>query len=62
MDYKNMIDANSLSSVLGVSRRHVYRLVAAGEIPAIKVGGVMRFDAKEVIAKLKANTTQQGSK
>lgn len=61
MDCKNMIDANSLSSVLGVSRRHVYRLVAAGEIPAVKVGGVMRFDASEVIAKLKA-TTQQGAK
>jgi excisionase family DNA binding protein len=43
-----LIDAETLSQVLGVSLRHVRRLVTERRIPFVKVGGLVRFDLIEV--------------
>jgi excisionase family DNA binding protein len=45
-----LIDIVMLSEVLGVSERHVRRLVADRRIPFVKVGHYVRFDHADVIA------------
>ena len=45
-----LIDIVLLSEVLGVSERHVRRLVAERRIPFVKVGHYVRFDPADVIA------------
>jgi excisionase family DNA binding protein len=46
------VDADSLASLLEVSRETVYRLARTGGIPSIRVGRVWRFYPSEVRAKL----------
>jgi excisionase family DNA binding protein len=44
----NLIDIPTLADWLGISVRHVRRLVAEKRIPYIKVGYFIRFDAVQI--------------
>lgn len=37
-----------VATLLNVSERHVYKLVQSGEIPHVKIGKAVRFDAKDI--------------
>jgi len=39
-----LMDINSVAAALGVSRRHIQRLVSERRIPFLKVGRFVRFD------------------
>jgi excisionase family DNA binding protein len=39
-----LMDIDAVASVLGVTRRHVQRLVAERRIPFLRVGRFIRFD------------------
>jgi excisionase family DNA binding protein len=39
-----LLDIDTVASILGVTRRHVQRLVAERRIPFLKVGRFIRFD------------------
>ena len=43
-----LLDVHEASSFLGISPRGLYRLVAANEIPAYRVGRQLRFDEAEL--------------
>ena len=45
---RRLIDINEVASVLGVTVRHVRRLVLERRIPYVKWGGLLRFDAAAV--------------
>ena len=49
-DIPTLIDIPTLTARLGISVRHVRRLIAEGRIPHHKVGGLIRFDPAEIIA------------
>lgn len=44
MDYLNV---RELQEMLGISRQTIYRWIDKG-LPVIKVGGLVRFDAKDI--------------
>jgi excisionase family DNA binding protein len=44
----NLIDIPTLAGWLGISVRHVRRLVTEKRIPYIKVGYFVRFDAEQI--------------
>lgn len=46
----HMIDATTLATHLGVTVRTIRRKVADGEIPYIRLGGIIRFDLAEITA------------
>ena len=37
-----------IAELLNVSQRHIYKLVAENQIPHVKIGGSVRFDAKDI--------------
>jgi excisionase family DNA binding protein len=39
-----LLDIDAVAAVLGVTRRHVQRLVAERRIPFLKIGRFVRFD------------------
>jgi excisionase family DNA binding protein len=43
-----LMDMGALADMLGVTRRHVQRLVSERRIPYLKVGRFIRFDPAEV--------------
>ncbi len=44
-----LINIQTLAELLGVSRRHIYRLVDAGKIPRpVKLGGVVRWNGTDI--------------
>ena len=43
-----MLDADAAALALGVTRRHVQRLVAERRIPFLKIGRFVRFDPAEL--------------
>jgi excisionase family DNA binding protein len=43
-----LLDIEQLAELLGVSERHVRRLVAERRIPVIKWGHFLRFDPNEI--------------
>lgn len=47
---RRLIDIDEVASLLGVTVRHVRRLVAERRIPYVKWGGLLRFDAAAVNA------------
>lgn len=49
-DRPHLIDINEVSTWLGVSVRHVRRLVFEDRIPFIKWGHLLRFDPAEIDA------------
>ncbi len=40
---KRFMTIRDLADELGISRRHAYRLVQAGAVPAARVGGVLKI-------------------
>ena len=53
-----LIDVKDLSQMLSVSERTIYDLVRDGEIPYVKVGRLIRFDATSVMAYLTVSPKQ----
>ncbi len=51
-----LLTTRQATELLQVSRFTLYRLVEAGEIPALRVGGQLRFDRAEILDHLRANT------
>lgn len=47
-DLPRLLDAPAVAEHLGISQRHVKRLVADRRIPYVKVGGLVRFDPADV--------------
>ena len=48
------VNAKTLSEILGVSYRHIYRMKDAGKIPQpIEIGKCLRWDLDEVLEALK---------
>ncbi len=45
-----LLGIDELAAHLGTSSRHVRRLIAAGRVPYLKVGGYVRFDPNEIAA------------
>ncbi len=43
-----LLDADAVALALGVTRRHVQRLVAERRIPFLKIGRFVRFDPAEL--------------
>jgi excisionase family DNA binding protein len=43
-----LLDADAVAQALGVTRRHVQRLVSERRIPFLKVGRFVRFDPAEL--------------
>ena len=50
-----LLTVNELAELLKISRNKVVLMARRGEIPAISVGGKLRFDAEEIEKWLKAN-------
>ncbi|MFH1441404.1 MAG: helix-turn-helix domain-containing protein [Candidatus Omnitrophota bacterium] len=49
-----LIDIEELAAYLKLKKQTIYNWLSAGKISGIKVGGVWRFDRKEVDAWLKS--------
>ena len=47
-DLPTLIDINMVASHLGVSVRHIRRLIDERRIPFVKVGKFVRFDVDEI--------------
>lgn len=43
-----LLDVGAVADALGITRRHVQRLVAERRIPFLKVGRFVRFDQNEI--------------
>lgn len=43
-----LMDLQTVARRLGTTERHLRRLVAERRIPHVKVGGLLRFDAREI--------------
>jgi len=48
-----LVNARQLAKPLGICKSTVYRLVRDGKIPAIRLGGVLRFDVARVAEALR---------
>ena len=49
-DRSRLVDINGLVEYLGVTKRHIRRLVAEGRIPYVKWGSILHFDLDEIDA------------
>lgn len=45
---QQLITASQLATVLACSKQTVYQRAADNEIPHVKIGGLVRFDAEEI--------------
>jgi excisionase family DNA binding protein len=50
-------DANDVARYLKVSRSWVYHRAEAGQLPCIRVGGLLRFDPAAIRASARGETT-----
>jgi excisionase family DNA binding protein len=46
----HLLTIDQLAEQLGITTRHVLRLVAARRVPYVKVGWLVRFDRDEIAA------------
>lgn len=46
---RGLADANTVASFLAMPRNEVYKLVAAGELPAVRVGRRIRFRPDDIL-------------
>ena len=53
-----LIDMEAVADVLGVTRRHIQRLVSERRIPYLKVGRFVRFDPGELSVWLEAQRVE----
>lgn len=60
---KEALNVEEVSELLGVSKQHIYEMVADGSIPAFHVGRSIRFDPQELAGWLQKSKppTKQGS-
>jgi len=49
LPFPQLVDIETIAPLLGVSVRHVRRLVAERRIPYVKWGHLIRFDLEEVL-------------
>ena len=54
--YPDVLDAEQVSAILGVSTKTVYRLLQDGSITALKVGRSYRIPKVHLLSYLKVNT------
>lgn len=48
-DYEpKLISLNELQEILGIGRTKAYDLVASGELPAVRIGRIIRVDVRDV--------------
>jgi excisionase family DNA binding protein len=57
----NLVDIDTLAAHLGVSVRHVRRLVAERRVPFLKWGHLLRFDPAEIAAWLEESRVAPSS-
>ena len=50
MPARPLVDINGLAAYLGVTQRHIRRLVAEKRIPLVKWGSILHFDLDEIDA------------
>ncbi len=55
-----LVDIPTLAGHLGVTERHIRRLVAERRIPFIKVGYLVRFDCDEILRWLEEYGVEEG--
>jgi excisionase family DNA binding protein len=55
------LNVHQVAELLGVSEKKVYRLAAAGVLPAFRVGKSIRFDAQDVADWLRQRNLQMDS-
>lgn len=58
---QQLLDTKQVAELLNISMPNLYKMLANGKIPTIKVGGSYRFDREEVIEYFR-NETQSRSK
>jgi excisionase family DNA binding protein len=44
-----LLKVPELCSILGLSRASVYRLIDAGELPVVRIAGVIRFRHRSIL-------------
>ena len=44
-----LLDIETVAECLGISMRQVRRMVAEGQIPYVRIGGLIRFDPDEIV-------------
>ena len=53
----NLLSVENVASILAVKRRFVYRLVAQGRIPFVRVGRYIRFRPEAIDSWMEARST-----
>lgn len=56
---QQLLDTKQVAELLNISMPNLYKMLANGKIPTIKVGGSYRFDREEVIEYFKNKTRQE---
>jgi len=56
---QQLLDTKQVAELLNISMPNLYKMLANGKIPTIKVGGSYRFDKEEVIEYFKEKTRQE---
>lgn len=54
-----LLNIRQVAKYLCLTPDTIYRKVRKGEIPAIKIGRIYRFDKKELLSWLKQNSTNK---
>jgi excisionase family DNA binding protein len=49
-DFERLWDANDVAAYLHVSRSWVYHRAESGELPYLRVGGLLRFEREAILA------------
>ncbi len=49
-EYSGLLTSSEVAGLLGVAKRHIYRLVSEDRIPYLKWGRLLRFDPVEIAA------------
>jgi excisionase family DNA binding protein len=45
---EHALKAGEVAGLLGVSRQHIYKMAAHGQIPCFRIGRAVRFDPKDL--------------
>lgn len=53
---KLLLRIDEITEILGISRSQAYKMVAAGEIPSLKIGKAIRIPADRLKAWVEAET------
>jgi len=48
MNEARLLKLSEVAARLSISRSTIYRLMARGELPVVRVGGILRFPATEI--------------